>query len=361
MKITSTSTSISERLNSTVSDKNTIKAGPISALPDSLEIRFAAQSPQMQETTPQRFVAEVIAQLGDKGALLVATDVDGTLTPLVSDVRESILTPVQQKNFFKLADALYAKFGTELSIVTGRKFDDAVATLGGLGAINGKPIMVVTDQGLRAYNCMTSQEVEIPEAAPYLQQAKNYQQTIKGWLKDACQPKYGFGVIEYKAGGIAVNTNQARKDRVQRILSQMKRIAKMKGMIPEDPALLNKDGDFVIVEEKGVIEIKPRLFNKGNALEGLKKRQLPNGGTSIFMGDSETDNDGFNVSDLSLYLGKASPAITATHTVSNPESTEGDEAKNPDGTINQTERTRISQKNADAGNAVVQAFLRALS
>jgi trehalose-phosphatase len=315
--------------------------------------RFVFRNPEVkplyfagQSIKPKEFIKLLKKEDKSSRKILLCSDIDGTLTPFQEKVEDARLTEKQVTTLIDLAQKLEERYNTYLAFVTGRKFADALHTLGGKDKLHGKSIVLVTDQGLKTFNCKKWQDEPISEAADIIKKAEAFQQIIKPYIDENCTPENGFCNVEYKVAGLAVNLNKASKEDVQALRRAFDNAAEKTGLLASN--------QFKIVEEKGVLEIKPCNFNKGTAIKGLKKVYLPEGGTSVFMGDSQTDNPGFEAVDLSLYVGKPNDGVKATHEIRNTEDTE--DCKKANGTIDQEKRTRISKRNTKAVHQVINGF-----
>jgi trehalose 6-phosphate phosphatase len=87
-------------------------------------------------------------------------------------------------------------------------------------------------------------------------------------------------------------------------------------------AVLGLGGEFGVLMGKCVVEIRPRHFTKGSAIDRLMREPPFRGRTPIFAGDDRTDEDAFEVVNrmdgISVQVGDSAPTL-ARHRLPNPD------------------------------------------
>ncbi|MGE0201584.1 MAG: hypothetical protein AB7P76_11525 [Candidatus Melainabacteria bacterium] len=320
--------------------------------------RFERRGPQ--PVTPGEFARLLTDRIDAGEKLLLAFDVDGTLVPFHREVKDARMTAGESGRFVRLAQLTQQRFGTPLSVITGRAFDDVLEGLGGESVLKGQPVVIVTDQGLRNFDCATWHEITTPETAPLTEKAKALHDALRPFMETVANADNGFVNPEYKAGGIAINTASASPDLTAQASEKFLAVGRELGLLPADTEALGQSGEFTLVHENAALEMKPRTFNKGNAMRGLKEAYLKDGGVSFFVGDAPTDNAALSEADYSLFVGKPVRPVTAKYMLPNEKHTEGADCETPDGQVDHEKRTAISRQNTEAVHAMLADLMQHL-
>ena len=205
-------------------------------------------------------IEERLEALARTPVLLVATDYDGTLAPIVEDPdlahpdREAMIAV---RNLAELPS-------THVSIISGR-------ALGDLARLSGAPekVHLVGSHG---------SEFDVGFSAELDTEQRDVHQRMIAELKDVAAQHPGLSV-EIKPAGVAFHYRNAPDDVADRACEQ----------VLVGPATW--DGVHVKSGKK-VIELTVVETNKGDALEVLRKRL---GATAaLFLGDDRTDEDAFD-------------------------------------------------------------------
>ena len=227
--------------------------------------------------------------------ILLLSDYDGTLTPIVSRPDEAILPPGVREKLCDLAKKTTFRVG----IISGRSLSEAKAMVG----IEG--IYYAGNHGL---------EIEGPGLKFINPAAKAAQTEIKDLAR---QFSAKLGSIE----GVIVEDKGLSLSIHYRLVKQSKQniIAEIFGQIVS-PWL--RDSKIRVTSGKKVWEVRPPIdWHKGKAVETivkemkafLKCEQLP----TIYLGDDTTDEDAFRVihrpEGWSIFVGGENPSSNADY------------------------------------------------
>jgi trehalose 6-phosphate phosphatase len=201
------------------------------------------------------------ALLASPGRALIATDFDGTLSPIVADPAAARALPGAVPALARLARAV----GT-VAVITGRPAAEAVA-YGGLDAVPG--LIVLGNYGGQRWQ---DGNLTGPEAPPAVQAAR---QALPGLLDRAPDGTW----VEDKGTALAVHTRRTGDpDAALRLLrTPLEDLAERLGLAAEP-------GRFVI-------ELRPPGVDKGAALTGLVAERAAD--PVMFCGDDLGDLPAF--------------------------------------------------------------------
>jgi trehalose 6-phosphate phosphatase len=205
----------------------------------------------------------------DLAHALIASDFDGTLSPIVPD-------PADARAYPGTADALsrLAAVAGTVAIITGRPAADAVE-LGGLAGVDG--LIVLGHYGAERWQDGRVTAAPAPEGIAAVRAA------LPGVLAAAGVP--AGTRIEDKGTALAVHTRQAADPHgtLERLREPVARLAAEKGLAVEPGRL--------------VLEIRPSGTDKGAALRGLVRER--DARSVLFCGDDLGDLAAFSaVRDL---------------------------------------------------------------
>ncbi|MGH3189540.1 MAG: trehalose-phosphatase [Streptosporangiaceae bacterium] len=203
------------------------------------------------------------ALLADPRRALIATDFDGTLSPIVPDPHDARAHPEAVPVLAALAKAV----GT-LAVITGRPAADAVA-LGGFDAVPG--LVVLGHYGGERWQ---DGELSVPPPSPPIQAARA---ALPGVLAAASAPDGTR--VEDKEYALAVHTRRtADPEAALRLLREpLGDLAARLGLRIEPGRL--------------VIELRPPGVDKGSALTALARERAA--GSVLFCGDDLGDLPAF--------------------------------------------------------------------
>jgi trehalose 6-phosphate phosphatase len=216
----------------------------------------------LRSATPEG-QAGLRALLAGPRQALVATDFDGTLSPIVADPQTARPLPGAVPALAALAGAV----GT-VAVITGRAAAEAVA-LGGLDAVPG--ICVLGHYGWQRWQ---DGQLTVPDTPPAVTAAR---QALPGLLADAGAPKGTW--IEDKEHAVAVHTRRTADPEaaLSGLRGPLGDLAERLGLAAEPGRL--------------VIELRPPGMDKGAALAGLARER--EAGSVLFCGDDLGDLPAF--------------------------------------------------------------------
>jgi trehalose 6-phosphate phosphatase len=225
-------------------------------------------------STPQPSTEEGRAGLAaivrEPGRALVATDFDGTLSPIVSDPSAARPHPAALAALRRLAPLV----GT-LAVITGRPAGEA-AELGGFAGIDG--LIVLGQYGLERWE---EGRLTSPPALPGVSEAR---ERLPGVIAAAAGPNGGSAAsgirVEDKGHALAVHTRRAADPAgaLRMLAGPLADLASASGLVCEP-------GRFVI-------ELRPPGTDKGAALSGLAAERQA--GAVMFAGDDLGDLAAFS-------------------------------------------------------------------
>lgn len=194
------------------------------------------------------------------GAALIASDFDGTLSPIVADPMSARAYPGAARALSRLATAV-----STVAIITGRPAADAVA-LGGLADVPG--LIVLGHYGAQRWQ---DGEVITAPAADGVAQARALLPGVTARLSGVW--------IEDKGTALAVHTRQTADP------------ARALEMLRQPVADLATRAGLAVEPGRFVLELRPHGMDKGQALRGLVAER---GAASVlFCGDDLGDLSAF--------------------------------------------------------------------
>jgi trehalose 6-phosphate phosphatase len=223
---------------------------------------------------------DALARLRDRRPLLVASDYDGVLAPLVDD--PSAAAPLAGVS--DVLTRLAAVPGVTVAMVSGRGVDDLRTTSG-----FGGPLRWIGSHGAEFDGPLTADLADRRDA-----------------LRDRLAPAVAGtpgARLEVKPASVAVHVRQvADRDGARALLERIRSTA--------DPSLTLKPG-------KDVLELAVTDADKGSALRRL--RDELGAAAAMYLGDDRTDEDGFRALDADDVTVKVGDGETAArHRVDDP-------------------------------------------
>lgn len=238
-------------------------------------------------------IKEVIKRFGTKKPVLFL-DYDGTLTPIVSDPNEAILSEEARKIMDELTENMI------IGIISGRDREDVKAKVGLVNLIyaGSHGFDITGPDGLEKQNR------EGQQILPYLDKAeKNLRQKLK---------EIDGARIERKKYGIAVHYRNVKKEKVNEVKKTVLEEIKLQKRLRKGTG-------------KKILELKPDLdWDKGTALTwlmdtlGLEEDDY----FPLFIGDDITDEDAQKAVEkngLGIIVGSHGEKTYATYRLENPE------------------------------------------
>jgi len=220
-------------------------------------------------TTIELGLASAVARVAGQDHLLVASDFDGTLAPLVDDPARARALPAAETALVSLATLPR----TDVALLSGR----SLASLRAGAGVLGEHAILVGGHG-----------IEWDEAAPEPEEMARLDALVRA-LDDATEDMPGAWV-ERKPFSAVVHFRSVAPEQVTDA---------------RDAALaaLDPERDHVL-EGHGVVEILVREPAKGTAIEAL--RRSVGADAVVYLGDDVTDDDAFAVlgpDDLAVSIG----------------------------------------------------------
>lgn len=207
------------------------------------------------------------AIVAESARALIASDFDGTLSPIVSDPAAAHAAPGAADVLTQLA----ASAGT-VAIITGRPAADAVA-LGGFGAIRG--LIVLGHYGAERWESGVLTAAPVPDGVGVARRA----------LPDLLAEVHAADGtrLEDKGNALAVHTRQAADP--EAALDRLR----------EPLAALAADAGLTVEPGRFVLELRPPGTDKGAALRSLAAERAA--GSVLFCGDDLGDLAAFAAVD----------------------------------------------------------------
>ncbi|MCW2244602.1 trehalose 6-phosphate phosphatase [Azospirillum fermentarium] len=230
--------------------------------------------------------ADVAAALGPRPAVFL--DYDGTLTPIVSRPELAVLAPAMRAAVQRLAALC------PVAVVSGRDLDDVRARVGLPGLVYaGSHGFDIAGPGLR-HRVGEEWRPALAAAAAALEPA------LAG---------VGGVLVESKGFAIAVHTRQVAPADKPAVAAAVRRAA-------ADAALRVTGG-------KEIAEIRPPVpWDKGRAVRHLLEVGGLDGAVPLFVGDDDTDEDGFRavaaLAGAGIRVGDAGAATAARWVLPDP-------------------------------------------
>jgi len=227
--------------------------------------------------------------------LLLLSDYDGTLTPIVSRPEEAILSPEVREKLHALAQ----KPTSSVGIISGRSLSEIKAMVG----IDG--IYYAGNHGL---------EIEGPGLRFLSQPAELAQATIKdlAYQLSAALDSIAGVIVEDKGLSLSVHYRLVKQSEEHVVAEIFRRVTS---------PLLN-EGKVRVTSGKKVWEVRPPIdWHKGKAVAAitreikalLKLEHL----LTLYMGDDTTDEDAFKVmhrpQGWSIFVGEENPLSNADY------------------------------------------------
>jgi trehalose-phosphatase len=235
------------------------------------------------------------SQLEASSHVLLLSDYDGTLTPIVSRPEEAVLSlPVEEKLHILAQKPMYS-----IGIISGRSMED----LKKMVAIEG--IYYAGNHGL---------EIEGPALKYVSEPARAAQSLIKELSKKIASSLANVPgvIVEDKGLSLSVHYRLVSPEEENTVAETFRRLTR--------PPL--SDGRIKVTSGKKVYEVRPPIdWHKGKAIETIigkiKSALSLESILTVYLGDDITDEDAFRTLRLpdgwSIYVGKENPLSVATH------------------------------------------------
>ena len=227
--------------------------------------------------------------------LLLLTDYDGTLTPIVSRPADAVMPPQVRDKLHTLAQ----KPATSVGIISGR----SMADLKSMVAVEG--LYYAGNHGL---------EIEGPGLKFVSQPAETGRATIKDLARQLATAldKTDGVIIEDKGLSLSVHYRLVKEGAEKTVAEIFQQIT--------SPFL--NSGAIKVTSGKKVWEVRPPIdWHKGKAVETItreiKALLKPEQMLTIYLGDDTTDEDAFKVvrrpQGFSVFIGEPNPSSSAEY------------------------------------------------
>lgn len=227
--------------------------------------------------------------------ILVLSDYDGTLTPIVSRPDEAVLPPAVRETLC----AMVEKPTFSAGIISGRSLSDVKALVGIEGIYYaGNHGLEIEGPGLRLIN-------------PVARAAQAETRDLARQLSIRLAGIEGV-IVEDKGLSLSVHYRMVKEGEEGAV-----------GVIFEQvTSPLLREGKIVVTTGKKVWEVRPPIdWDKGRAVEAIRQeiKKQPGGGAglTIYLGDDTTDEDAFRVIQRphgwSILVGEETPSSSADY------------------------------------------------
>jgi len=236
--------------------------------------------------------------------VLLLSDYDGTLTPIVGRPEDAILSPSVREKLTSLGQ----KPGFTIGIISGRSLEDTKS----MAAIEG--IYYAGNHGL---------EIEGPDIdyiSPLAEKARETMRDLAGSLAIGLDSIDGV-IVQDKGLSLSVHYRLVKPEHEDEVKEAFSKIT----------APLVDEGKILITYGKKVLEVRPPIdWHKGKAVETIRREIMAAGKIermlTIYMGDDQTDEDGFRSlsqpEGWSIYVGGANSTSVADYYLDSTEEVE---------------------------------------
>jgi trehalose 6-phosphate phosphatase len=244
---------------------------------------------------------KVALQLRDARHILLLTDYDGTLTPIVE--RPELANLIESTRL--TLEALARLRGFRVGVISGRALTDLKDKVGIRGIIYaGNHGMEIEGPGISFVNPLAQ------EFRPLLSIVHYVLSRTVGRIKGV--------MVEDKGLSLSVHYRLVEEDKTEEVKDTFHRITGGAEVL----------GKIKITSGKKVYEVRPAVtWDKGKAVKLLMKRHGKGGRKSrllpIYIGDDLTDEDGFKVIEnygngLSVFVGEEGQHSAARYSLKSP-------------------------------------------
>lgn len=248
---------------------------------------------------------DISNRLGTAKRILLLSDYDGTLTPIVARPELAVL-PEETR---KLLEQLKHQHRIKIGVISGRALVDLREKVG----IRG--IIYAGNHGL---------EIEGPSVNfihPLAEEIRPLLRIIDGILTQALGTVRGV-LVEHKGLTLSVHYRMVEKRKVETVRGTFNKI-----MVA--PRSLGK---IKTTSGKKVLEVRPAInWHKGKAIQLIMKRYAKGGNRSkvlpIYLGDDLTDEDAFEFLErsggISIFVGEENSPTCARYYLKSPSEVAG--------------------------------------
>jgi trehalose-phosphatase len=244
---------------------------------------------------------KVVKQLRDAKRILLLTDYDGTLTPIM-ERPELVNLPESMR---LMLEALAQRYDFTVGVISGRALADLKDKVGISGIIYaGNHGLEIEGPGISFMNPVAEELKPVLRIMHYVLSLSL--EAIKGVF------------VENKGLSLSIHYRLAREHRADEV----------EGIVKKVVGGAEASGQAKITSGKKVYEVRPAVtWDKGKAIKLLMKRYGKGGRESgllpIYLGDDLTDEDGFRVienygSGISVFVGEKGQDSTARYFLKSP-------------------------------------------
>jgi len=237
--------------------------------------------------------------------ILLLSDYDGTLTPIVSRPELALLSASMRLVLQTLAHRPNVTVG----IISGRALSDLRSK------VNIRGIIYAGNHGL---------EIEGPEISfinPIARQLQPVLRVVRYLLNNTMEHIHGV-IVEDKGLTLTVHYRQVDEDATEEVKQRFSRVV----------SGIQARGKVRVTSGKKVYEVRPEVnWDKGKAIHLLMKRYGKGGRLSgvlpVYLGDDLTDEDGFKFIEkygdgLSIFVGDNQQCSNARYYLASPDEVE---------------------------------------
>lgn len=255
----------------------------------------------MERHTPHALLHkdEIGKHIHSRDVVYVFLDYDGTLTPIVSNPPDAVMTPESRQAVLTLSKARRAV----VSIVTGRKLSTVREFV---------QLEEIAYAGSHGFDIVLEGGQSVQFGQEYLCDLKGMYDSLQDMMST-----YPGMLIEDNLFALSVHYRNMKSDSVDDALAEVSR------------RLASYEGRLRSTNGKKVLEIRPNIvWHKGKAVEFLVAKLLAARGEQrekvsvIYIGDDTTDEDAFQClssSDLGILVSSTARETSATMSLDNPE------------------------------------------
>jgi len=221
------------------------------------------------ELLTERKLEEIITGAIGAGRLLFFFfDYDGTLTPIVSNPGDAVISEGMKTSLRRLAGVR----GADVAVVSGRPISELKRLIGEIPGV-----------ALAGQHGLQCDGIEVPELEYLEGEAARYRKEF-----DFIEKEYPGCYLEEKKAALSVHYRNVRAGEEEKLMKEFFDRWEETG----------DNASFQVTGGKKVFEIRPKGFDKGGAvLKMLEARcgdSWPENTTPLYFGDDATDEDAFH-------------------------------------------------------------------
>ena len=235
----------------------------------------------------QEPLSDAVARAASAQSLLVATDYDGVLAPLVADPMQATPLP----GTIGTLRALAALPGVHVAVVSGRDLE-TLRTLTGIG--EEEPVVLIGSHGAESSSEAVREAMEAAAVTP------DDEVTLAGLRSDIealVKERHPEANVEHKSAAVVVHVRGIPRETGEAAIADARRVA------------LDHPG-VKVLKGKSVLELSVSHADKGSAVTALGRHV--GAAARLYLGDDVTDEDAFTrmrrPEDVTVKVGTGSTA-----------------------------------------------------